>query len=155
MKITPKKKFMEEAIKLAKQSAKKGEYAIGAVVVKNNKIIGKGMNSSFGEKDSSCHAEVVAMRKASKRLKNRYLKDCILYSTAEPCCMCVGLAIWCQLGGIVYGTNIKDMENYWTKRGNKKKLMSCKNILKGYGSSINVKAGFMREECKELFDIYP
>ena len=146
---------MKEAIEQAKLSAKKGEYAIGAVVVKNNKIIAKGDNKGFGDMDASAHAEIVAMRKASKKLKTKYLKDCILYATNEPCAMCTGMGIWSQIGGIIYGADVNDMESYWKARGNNQKNMRTIKILSGYGKKIPVIGKFMRKECKELFDIYP
>jgi tRNA(Arg) A34 adenosine deaminase TadA len=154
MKIIPKKEFMKEAIRQAELSAKKGEYAIGAVV-KNGKVIAKGDNRGFRDKDASAHAEVVAMRKASKKLKNKYLRDCILYTTNEPCCMCAGMALWAQIGGIVYGANIKDMEKDRLSWSKKQDLIDCKTILKGYGRKIPVVGNFMRKECKALFAISP
>ncbi len=154
MGIVARKEFMEEAINQARISAKKGEYAIGAVVVKNSKIIAKSDNRVFRDQDASSHAEVVAMRKASKKLKSKYLKDCILYTTNEPCCMCAGMVIWSQIGGIVYGANIKDMDSYWKARGNNQKHMPVKEVLKGYGGKIPVVGNFMRKECNALFEEY-
>ena len=147
----PKKRFMKVAIKEALKSIKKGDYAYGAVVVKNNKIIGIGRQESHSNKDASAHAEIVAMRNASKTLKTMYLQDCILYTTNEPCCMCTGMVIWSILKGIVYGSSVKDLLNYWKQNENNQKLMSCKSILKNYGSNCFVIGGLMREECRKLF----
>ena len=149
----PKKKFMKIAIKEAKKSIKKGNYAYGAVVVKNDEIVGIGKQESHSSKDASAHAEIIAMRNASKNLKTMYLNECILYTTNEPCCMCTGMAIWSRLKGIVYGSSIKDLLNYWENNGNPQKLTDCKSILKNYGSDCFVIGGLMREECCKLFKL--
>jgi len=151
----PKKKFMREAIRQANKSSKMREYAIGSVVVRKDKIISKGENRGFTDNDACSHSEIIAMKRANKKLKSKYLKDCILYTTHEPCCMCTGMAIWSRLKGIVFGANIKDMESYWKKRNNPTPLMSCKKIIKGYNSNTFVIKNFMRDECKKLFDINP
>jgi len=155
VKYKPKKKFMELAIKQAKKSARMKEYAIGAVVVKNNKVISKGENRGFTDNDACSHSEIIAMKRANKKLKSKYLRSCILYTTHEPCCMCTGMAIWSRMKGIVFGANIKDLENYWKKRGIPSPLMPCKKIIKGYKSNIFIIGNFMRKECKKLFDINP
>lgn len=149
----PLRKFMKIAIKEARKCVKEGNYAYGAVVIKNNKIVGIGRQMSHSNQDASSHAEIVAMRNASKNLGTMYLKDCIIYTTNEPCCMCAGMVIWSRVKGIVYGTSVKDLMRYWKKEGNKQKLMNCKNVLKSYGYDCFVIGGFMREYCKDLFNL--
>ncbi len=83
------KKFMELAIKQAKKAYKKGEVPVGAVIVKDGKIISKAYNLVEKKKNATLHAEVIAISKASKKLKNWRLIDCEMYVTLEPCSMCM------------------------------------------------------------------
>jgi tRNA(Arg) A34 adenosine deaminase TadA len=121
------------------------------VVIKNNKIVGIGKQESHSKKDASSHVEIVAMRNASKKLGTIYLNDCVLYSTNEPCCMCIGMAIWCRIKGIVYGSFIKDLMIYWRKNGNNQNLVDCKSLLRKYGSECFVIGNFMKNDCCKLF----
>ena len=152
MKISykPKKKFMKEAIDIAKKDFKKyGEQRIGAVIVRNDKIIAKSGNKILREIEPSSHAEIVAMRLACKKLKSRDMSDCILYTTNEPCCMCTGAAVWAKMKGIVYGANVKDLEKKMKKQGtNFKFFISCEEILKRQKprTTFLIK-NFMRKEC--------
>ncbi len=84
------KKFLDVAYEEALKAYKKGEVPVGAVIVKEDKIISKGHNLRLNKNNPLYHAEVVAIQKASKKLKNWRLDDCILYVTLEPCLMCVG-----------------------------------------------------------------
>lgn len=128
----PKAKFMKEAIDIAKKGFKKyGEQRIGAVIVRNDKIITKSANRIFRDIDPSSHAEMAAMRLACKKLKSRDMSDCILYTTNEPCCMCTGAAVWAKMKGIVYGANVKDLEKKMKKQGqNFEFFITCEEILK-------------------------
>lgn len=81
-------KYYKEIIKLAKKAYKKKEVPVGAIIVKNNKIIAKAYNKIETCKDATMHAEIVAIKKASKKLKNWRLNDCEMYVTLEPCIMC-------------------------------------------------------------------
>ncbi len=83
------KKFMELAIKQAKKAYKKGEVPVGAVIVKDGKIISKAYNLVEKKKNATLHAEIIAISKASKKLKNWRLIDCEMYVTLEPCSMCM------------------------------------------------------------------
>lgn len=155
MKISykPKKKFMKEAIDIAKKDFKKyGEQRIGAVIVRNDKIMIKSGNKIFRDIDPSSHAEIIAMRLACKKLKSRDMSDCILYTTNEPCCMCTGAAVWAKMKGIVYGANVKDLEKKMKKQGqNFKFFISCEEILKRQKprTTFLIK-NFMRKECVEF-----
>ena len=155
MKISykPKKKFMKEAIDIAKKDFKKyGEQRIGAVIVRNDKIIAKSGNKILREIEPSSHAEIIAMRLACKKLKSRDMSDCILYTTNEPCCMCTGAAVWAKMKGIVYGANVKDLEKKMKKQGqNFKFFISCEEILKRQKprTTFLIK-NFMRKECVEF-----
>ena len=93
--------FLEEAYKLALKAYKKGHIPVGAVLVKNNKIIAKGYNRT--EKSHIRHAEIIAFEKAHKILKEKILCDCVLYVTLEPCPMCFYAAVLLRIKKIVYG----------------------------------------------------
>ena len=96
-------KFMLEALKEAKKSADIDEVPVGAVIVKNNKIIARGHNLREKTNDPTSHAEIVAIRKACKKLNSWRLEECTIYVTIEPCSMCAGTLLWTRIKKIVYG----------------------------------------------------
>ena len=94
---------MREALALAQQAAAAGEVPVGAVVVKDGAIIGRGYNRPITSSDPTAHAEIVALREAAAGLANYRLPGCDLYVTLEPCAMCVGAMVHARLGRVVYG----------------------------------------------------
>ena len=96
-------KFMREAMKEAEMAAYEDEVPIGAVVVCRGRIIGKGHNMTEKLHDATAHAEMIAITAATEAVGGKYLNDCILYVTVEPCPMCAGALNWSQIGRIVYG----------------------------------------------------
>ncbi|APM37415.1 tRNA adenosine(34) deaminase TadA [Clostridium kluyveri] len=96
--------FMFEAIKQAEMALQLGEVPVGAVVVKNNNIISRAYNLKETLKDSTAHAEILAIRSASKVVKNWRLKDCSMYVTLEPCPMCAGAILQCRISRLYIGT---------------------------------------------------
>lgn len=99
----PDEYFMEIALSLAEEAADGGEIPVGAVVVSRNRIIGKGRNQTEHLGDVTAHAEILALTAASQYLGGKYLTDCTLYVTLEPCVMCAGALYWAQLGRLVVG----------------------------------------------------
>ena len=95
--------WMGEALALAAQAAEAGEVPVGAVVVKDGEIIGRGYNRPISGADPTAHAEIVALRDAAARLANYRLPGCELYVTLEPCAMCVGAMIHARLARVVFG----------------------------------------------------
>lgn len=95
-------KFMEEALSLAQQAYDNNEVPVGAVLVREGKIIGRGFNQSITQKDPSAHAEIVALREAAKNLKNYRLVNTTLYVTLEPCPMCIGAMIHARIERLVF-----------------------------------------------------
>jgi tRNA(adenine34) deaminase len=95
--------FMRAALELAAQAAQAGEVPVGAVLVKEGRIIGRGYNRPIGTADPTAHAEVVAMREAAASLGNYRLPGCELFVTLEPCAMCVGAMIHARIARVVYG----------------------------------------------------
>jgi tRNA(adenine34) deaminase len=95
--------FMQEALKLAAQAATMGEVPVGAVVVHDGAIIGRGCNQPLAGNDPTAHAEVMAMRDAGRALGNYRLADCDLYVTLEPCVMCSGAIMHARIRRVIYG----------------------------------------------------
>ena len=98
-------KYMAEALKEAANAAAEDEVPIGAVVVCNGRIVGRGHNMTERLKDPSAHAEMIAITAAIEALGGKYLDSCSLYVTVEPCPMCAGAMNWAQLGELVYGAS--------------------------------------------------
>ena len=129
--------FMKEAYKLAQKAFEEDEVPIGAIIVAHGKIIGKGYNLTERLNDVTAHAEMQAFTAAANFLGGKYLKDCTLYVTVEPCVMCAGASYWTQIGRIVYGA--KD-----EKRGYA--VINPKIVH----PKTQVKSGVLEAECREL-----
>ena len=135
--ISPDDFFMAEALKEAKLALAEDEIPIGAVVVCNGQIIGRGHNLTERLTDVSAHAEMQALTAAANFLSGKYLRDCTLYVTMEPCVMCAGASYWFQLSKIVFGA-------YDAKLGFgrlNQKITHPKTIITG---------GIRENECAEL-----
>jgi tRNA(adenine34) deaminase len=133
--------FMKEAIKEAKKALNLDEVPIGAVIVSNQRIIARGHNLTEQLNDVTAHAEMQAYTAAANFLGGKFLDECTLYVTIEPCAMCAGAAFWTRIGKIVFGA--KD-----EKRGY--------NKLKGnlLHPKTEVLSGIMEKECGELITNY-
>ena len=101
--VSPDELFMKEALKEAKLALEADEVPIGAILVVNGRIIGKGHNLTERLNDVTAHAEMQAFTAATNFLGAKYLTDCTLYVTVEPCIMCAGAAYWTQVSRIVFG----------------------------------------------------
>jgi tRNA(adenine34) deaminase len=134
--------FMREALKEAQKAFDADEVPIGAVVVCNNKIIARAHNLTERLNDVTAHAEMQAITSAANFLNGKYLNECTLYVTLEPCVMCAGAIAWAQFGKLVYGAAD-------TKRGfnllKENKILHPKTI---------VKTGILVEECAVLIKIF-
>jgi tRNA(adenine34) deaminase len=97
--------FMQEALRLAKLAEAQGEIPVGALVVWEGKIIGKGYNQTVVLNDPTAHAEMIAITAACNHIGSRYLHECTLYTTLEPCVMCAGACYWAMLKKIVYAAS--------------------------------------------------
>ena len=133
--------FMQQALKCAQTAQKKDEVPIGAVIVKDNKIIAKGYNKSIALKDTTAHAEIVAIRKACKKLNNYRLNDCSIYVTIEPCPMCMGALIHARIKNLYFGA--KDI-----------KAGACGSVLDisklKLNHRINVYSGLLEQDCAKI-----
>ncbi len=134
--------FMQEAIKEAKRALEFDEIPVGAVVVRNGEILGRGCNRRDADNSPFAHAEMIAIKDASDKLNNWRLDDCTLYVTLEPCPMCAGAVVQCRIKKLVYGA--KD-----AKAGAAGTLY---NIPKDprFAHKCTVIGGVMETECRKL-----
>lgn len=100
---SPHEKYMREALKLAETAFINDEVPVGAIVVHNQRIVGKGYNQVERLRDPTAHAEMLAISAACSTLDEKYLHECTLYITLEPCMMCSGAAVWSKMKRIVFG----------------------------------------------------
>jgi tRNA(adenine34) deaminase len=98
-------KYMKEALRQAALAEAEGEVPIGAVITCRGRIIGKGHNMTEKLCDATAHAEMIAITAATEAMGGKYLNDCTLYVTVEPCPMCAGALAWSQIGKVVYGAS--------------------------------------------------
>lgn len=134
--------FMKEALVEAKKALDFGEIPIGALIVQNEEIIGRGYNRRSIDSSPFDHAEMLAMKDAAKSIKNWRFDDCTLYVTLEPCVMCAGAAVQCRIKKIVYGA--KD-----SKAGAVGSLYNIPLDSRMYHSCI-VKEGVLKKECSKI-----
>ena len=130
-------KFMRMALNEAERALAKREVPIGAVVVAGGRVIGRGHNLVETLRDATAHAEMQAITAAMSTLGGKYLNDCTLYVTVEPCVMCGGALAWSQIGRVVYGTP-DEKRGYSTYS---ERIMHPKT---------EVTVGVLREECEDL-----
>ena len=140
------KNFMKEALKEAKKAYDKDEVPVGAVIVKDGKIISRAYNVKEKKKDTTCHAEILAIKKASKKLDSWRLEGCSMYVTLEPCPMCAGAIIQSRLDKVVIGTM-----DYKTGA-----CGSVLNLLKDYkfNHNVEIENGIMQEECEKILQVF-
>lgn len=142
-----KKEFMEIAVNGAKEGIVNGDGGpFGAVVVKDGEVIASGHNRVLANNDSTCHGEIDAIRKAEGRLGTYDLAGCELYTTGEPCPMCLAAILWANIGKVYYGRSLADNEKIGFRDVRFDKMM---------GGRSGLPEGFMeeggREMCLELF----
>ncbi|MCI1785847.1 MAG: nucleoside deaminase [Bacteroidales bacterium] len=134
-------KFMKEALREAHAAAEENEVPIGAVIVCGNKIIGKGHNMTEKLHDPTAHAEMIAITAATGIMGSKYLNDCTLYVTIEPCPMCAGAIAWAQTGRLVYGA-IDPKKGY---------SQFSPSIMH---PKTKIQAGILAEECGKIVTEY-
>lgn len=135
-------KFMQEALKEAKKAYKKMEIPVGAVIVKDGEIIARAHNVKEKKQDTTKHAEIIAIQRASKKLGSWRLNDCELYVTLEPCAMCAGAIIQARLKKVYIGTTDE-------KTG---ACGSVLNLLEDYpfNHKVEMEKGVLKEDCERL-----
>ena len=133
--------FMKEALKQANIANEKDEVPVGAVITCNNQIVARAHNLTETLNDVTAHAEMQAFTSATDYIGGKYLRDCTLYVTLEPCVMCAGASYWTQIGRIVFGA-------YDTKRGYS---MIDNSIIH---PTTKITGGIMKDECSRLLSSF-
>ena len=135
-------KYMREALKEAQKAYDKLEVPVGAVIVKDGKIIARAYNQKEKKFDTTKHAEILAIQKASKKIKSWRLIDCEMYVTLEPCPMCAGAIIQSRIKKVYYGVSDEKTGAVGSKL----------NLFKDYkfNHNVEVENGILTDKCKEL-----
>lgn len=134
--------WMEEALRAAQRALEAGEVPVGAVVVCDGKVVGRGWNRVIGENDPTAHAEVVAMREAGITLGNYRLSNCDLFATIEPCAMCAGALVHARVRRLVYGADDP-------KAGAIRSVMQVVNQPQ-LNHKVEVQGGVLAGRCAEM-----
>lgn len=133
----PDEYYMQQALREARAAFDEGEIPVGAVIVGNGSIIARAHNNTERLNDVTAHAEMLAFTAAANLLGAKYLTDCTLYVTLEPCHMCAGAAGWTQIGRIVYGAS--DPKRGFSRLG--REMLHPKTLVEG---------GLLKDECETL-----
>jgi tRNA(adenine34) deaminase len=133
--------FMAQAIKEAEKALEADEVPVGAVIVCRNQIIARAHNQTQLLTDATAHAEIMAITTAASYLGNKYLNDCTLFVTLEPCIMCAGALYWCQIDRVVYGAS--DEKRGFMRYG--------KELLH---PATKLEFGIKHDECAELLKTF-
>ncbi len=134
--------WMQEALRAAQRALQAGEVPVGAVVVCDGQVIGRGFNCNITDSDPTAHAEVIALREAGKAIGNHRLGNCELFATIEPCAMCAGALVHSRVRRLVYGAEDP-------KAGAVHSLMHVLNHP-GLNHQIEVRGGVLAGQCAEL-----
>jgi tRNA(adenine34) deaminase len=138
--------FMREAISLARAAECLGEVPVGAVVVLEGRIVGRGFNSPIGAHDPTAHAEIAALRDAARNLGNYRLPGCSLYVTLEPCAMCAGAIMHARISRVIYGA--RDPKT--GVHGSVVDLFGVERL----NHHASVEGGVLAEECSSLLSAF-
>ena len=140
--------FMREALKEAKNALQAGEIPIGAVVVCNERIIARAHNMTELLKDVTAHAEMQAITAASNFLGSKYLNDCTLYVTVEPCVMCAGAIFWSGIGRVIFGIDALRLRVFRGEVAEQKDAeLSCRDVFDASPRPIECIGPVMLDEC--------
>jgi tRNA(adenine34) deaminase len=134
--------WMEEALRSAQRALEAGEVPVGAVVIRNGEIVGRGWNRNIASSDPTAHAEVVALRQASASVGNHRLGDCELFVTIEPCAMCAGAMVHARIKRLIYGADDP-------KAGAVHSVMQVLNHPR-LNHQMEVRGGVLAAGCAEL-----
>jgi guanine deaminase len=140
--------FMKGAIATTREGIAAGQTPFGSVVVKGGRIVAATHNTVWRDTDPSAHAEVNCLRRAAKELGTIDLSGCTLYSTCEPCPMCLAAIHWAKVDRVVFGATIDDA----AKAGFHELRVAAAELARLGGSPLKVESGLLREECAALFD---
>ncbi|HKN15804.1 MAG TPA: tRNA adenosine(34) deaminase TadA [Candidatus Sulfotelmatobacter sp.] len=138
--------WMEEALRSAQRALEAGEVPVGAVVVYEGRIVGRGWNRNIGDFDPTAHAEIVALREAGATVGNHRLSDCELFVTIEPCAMCAGAIVNARIKRLVYGADDP-------KAGAVQSVVKVLNHPQ-LNHNVEVRAGVLAGRCAELLQTF-
>jgi tRNA(adenine34) deaminase len=138
--------WMEEALREAQRAQALGEVPIGAVVVSEGRVVGRGCNRPITENDPTAHAEIVALREAGQSIRNYRLAECDLYVTAEPCAMCAGAITHARIRRLIYGADD-------SKAGGVKSVVEVVNH-QGLNHQVEVTSGVLAGRCREMLQAF-
>ena len=141
-----KEKYMREALKEAEKAKKLNEVPIGCVIVNDGKIIGRGYNRRMKDKNTLSHAELNAIKKASKKLKDWRLDDCEMYVTTEPCQMCAGAIVQSRIKKVYIGCMNP-------KAGCAGSIMNLLQVEE-FNHQVEIESGVLEEECSGILKDY-
>ena len=144
--MTQDEKYMKEALKQAKKAYALDEVPIGCVIVQNDKIIARGYNRRNTDKNTLAHAEIAAIKKASKKTGDWRLEDCTMYVTLEPCQMCAGAIVQSRLARVVIGS----MNPKAGCAGSVLNLLQ----MKEFNHQVEMKTGILEEECSTMLSTF-
>ena len=130
-------KYMSLALHEAQKALSEGEVPVGCIIVSEGQVVGRGHNLTETLRDVTAHAEIQAITAASQTLGGKYLTDCTLYVTVEPCVMCAGAIGWAQVKRVVYGCNDE-------KRG------YSRFAPEAFHPKTSVKSGVLEDECRQM-----
>lgn len=140
--------FMAEAVRVAQAGLELGQAPFGAVVVLEGKAVASAHNSVRASMDPTAHAEIVAIRRACSKLFTTSLEGATIYSTCEPCLMCLSACFWAGIRRVVFGASVADAQSYGIRQIN----ASVRQVSHFYGDFFSFRSGVLREECLRLFD---
>jgi guanine deaminase len=142
--------YMRLAIQKARAGIKRGQTPFGAVIVRRGKVLSRAHNTVWRSLDSTAHAEVNAIRAACKKLNSIDLSGCVIFSTCEPCPMCLSACHWARIKRVVFGARIADA----AKSGFNELRISSARLKKMGKTGIQIQGDFLRSECKQLFSFW-
>jgi len=138
--------YMREALSLAQAAECLGEVPVGAVVVKEGEIIGRGFNTPIGDSDPTAHAEIAALRDAARKMNNYRLPGCELFVTVEPCAMCAGAILHARIARVVYGAR----DTKTGVHGSVVDLFAVERL----NHHTTVEGGVLAEECAAIISAF-
>ena len=139
-------KYMREALRQARRAAKLGEVPIGCVITHEGEIIGRGYNRRNTDRSTLAHAEILAIRRAARKIGDWRLEDCTIYITLEPCPMCAGAIVQARIPRCVIGC----MNPKAGCAGSVTNLLE----MKGFNHQVEVTRGILEEECSEMLKAF-
>ena len=147
------KELLRKTFQIAKESVQKGNAAFGAVLAdENSKELSQAGNTTSEDNDSTAHAEMNLLRKVSGKYDKDFLKNCTIYTSAEPCVMCAGAIYWCGIGRIVFGMSVRRQAELTDENKDIAPLLECREVIgKGSKGFVKVEGPLLEDEAEKVF----